>query len=332
MDPTGVAVHAPFSGSANVEILDTTRLASDWYGLTRECPSHVTIRRSIAPRSPANRLAKTTKPRRRDAHRSAAASGRFTGSLSGGASRACVRHAHRSSCVHQTLSQVTAANRLASHQSTRRHYTRHAGRRCRTGELAKVTRLGRQVTPAQSRLENEPDAGQRQAIQSRQAGRVLLALDLHGGNGQGMPRVRESAPRASLRTTSINHPDSGRESPIHIQASAGDKTRFRPRQIRHHARNLIGMAMTGNAIIPCSDAAASASSGFMSVSTGPGCTLFTVIPFGPRSRAIPCTNLFRADLLIAYTAPLANGMLRAATTLPSRYRWDPAPRPTAPAR
>jgi len=39
--------------------------------------------------------------------------------------------------------------------------------------------------------------------------------------------------------------------------------------------------------------------GFISVSTGPGCTLLTVMPRGPRSRARPLARPVRADLLIA---------------------------------
>ena len=58
-------------------------------------------------------------------------------------------------------------------------------------------------------------------------------------------------------------------------------------------------AWRGTAIMAWSPAANSVVSGFMSVSTGPGATLLTVMPRGPRSRAMPFTRPTSADLLIA---------------------------------
>jgi hypothetical protein len=60
-----------------------------------------------------------------------------------------------------------------------------------------------------------------------------------------------------------------------------------------------GRPWRGRAMKPCSDLPKSVSAGFMSVSTGPGSTLLTVMPRGPRSRARPLTRPVRADLLIA---------------------------------
>ena len=66
---------------------------------------------------------------------------------------------------------------------------------------------------------------------------------------------------------------------------------------------------------PCRAEAKSVLAGFMSVSIGPGLTLLTVMPRGPRSRAMPFTRPVRADLLIAYTAPPAKGMRSALVLL-----------------
>ena len=67
----------------------------------------------------------------------------------------------------------------------------------------------------------------------------------------------------------------------------------------------------------------------MSVSTGPGATLLTVMPRGPRSRASPLTRPVSADLLIAYTAAPANGtriafVLPTLITRPPSGRWRSA--------
>jgi hypothetical protein len=56
---------------------------------------------------------------------------------------------------------------------------------------------------------------------------------------------------------------------------------------RRSRRRGRGAAM---AIKLCMVAARGPLAGFMSVSTGPGCTLLTVMPRGPRSRARPCTR------------------------------------------
>src|SRR6266567_2381895 len=55
------------------------------------------------------------------------------------------------------------------------------------------------------------------------------------------------------------------------------------------------------------------SDGVMSVSTGPGWTLLTVIPRGPRSRASPRVRPAMAALVMAYTLPPGEVLSRPAT-------------------
>jgi hypothetical protein len=105
--------------------------------------------------------------------------------------------------------------------------------------------------------------------------------------------------------------------PFHEHAKPPSISRSAPvtkplpaRQVGHHAATSSAWPWRGSAIRPCSAWRNRYSAGFMSVSIGPGCTLLTVMPRGPRSRAMPFTRPVRADLLIAYTAPPAKGMRR----------------------
>ena len=57
-----------------------------------------------------------------------------------------------------------------------------------------------------------------------------------------------------------------------------------------------------SAVFATCGVAQSPAAGFRSVSIGPGCTLFTVIPRGPTSRDNPCVNIFTAPLVAPYAA------------------------------
>ncbi|MNL75149.1 hypothetical protein D3C87_2009060 [compost metagenome] len=76
-----------------------------------------------------------------------------------------------------------------------------------------------------------------------------------------------------------------------------------------------GWAWRLSAIKPCMLLAMGPSAGFMSVSIGPGCTLFTVMPRGPRSRARPLVRPTMAALLMPYTLKPAHGT-RSELVLP----------------
>ena len=92
---------------------------------------------------------------------------------------------------------------------------------------------------------------------------------------------------------------SGGESAVDLQTRAGDEGRFGTGEIGNHAGDLVALsiALEGDQAFHLRREGPSA--GFMSVSTGPGCTLLTVMPRGPRSRARPRVKLAIAPLVKA---------------------------------
>src|SRR5262245_27547397 len=108
---------------------------------------------------------------------------------------------------------------------------------------------------------------------------------------------------------------SRREPAVDRQAGACYETGFGAGEVRDHPGDLVRGAVARQRHELLQHLGELADGGLRSVSTGPGCTLLTVIPRGPRSRASPFASPCNAALLIAYVAPPTNG-IRSALQLP----------------